>query len=61
MAQPKKMGRPLKGDKPLTDRIYVLVDDKTKTKLADCMKSFCKTRSDIVRQGIDMVYATIEK
>ena len=33
MAQ-KKMGRPLSGEKPLKDRIFVLVDDETQQKLA---------------------------
>ena len=35
MAQ-KKMGRPPNGDKPMKDRIFVLVDDDTKEKLEQC-------------------------
>ena len=37
MAQ-KKMGRPPSGDKPMKDRIFVLVDDDTKMKLEVCKK-----------------------
>ena len=61
MAQKKKMGRPLLGEKPLKDRIYVLVDDETKYKLAECMKAYGSNRSAIVRQGIDLMYGSIKK
>ena len=50
MAQ-KKMGRPPNGDKPMKDRIFVLVDDDTKD----------TTTSDVVRRGIDKVYDELEK
>lgn len=55
MAQ-KKMGRPPTGDKPMKDRIFVLVNDETKEKLEQCKKALGTTTSDIVRKGIDRVY-----
>lgn len=55
MAQ-KKMGRPLSGDKPLKDRIFVLVDDETKNQLDTCTKKLNLTRSDVVRKGIKRIY-----
>ncbi|WP_050699102.1 ribbon-helix-helix domain-containing protein [Anaeromassilibacillus senegalensis] len=53
---PKKMGRPPSGDKPMKDRIFVLVDDDTKMKLEVCKKTLDTTTSDIVRKGIDQIY-----
>ena len=60
MAQ-KKMGRPPTGDKPMKDRIFVLVDDDTKEKLEQCKKALDTTASDVVRRGIDKVYDELEK
>ena len=60
MAQ-KKMGRPPNGDKPMKDRIFVLVDDDTKEKLERCKKALDITTSDVVRRGIDKVYDELEK
>lgn len=60
MAQ-KKMGRPPAGDKPMKDRIYVLVNDETKEKLEQCKKILDITTSDIVRRGIDKVYDELTK
>ena len=60
MAQ-KKMGRPPSGDKPLKDRIFVLVSDETKNKLEKCKKMLGVTTSDIVRKGIDRVYDDLSK
>ena len=60
MAQ-KKMGRPLSGDKPMKDRIFVLVDDATKAKLEECTRILKTTRSDVVRKGIDKVYDDLKK
>ena len=57
----KKMGRPLSGDKPLKDRIFVLVDDDTKRKLEVCRKELNTTTSDIVRKGIDRIYDDLGK
>lgn len=58
---PKKMGRPPSGDKPMRDRIFVLVDDDTKMKLETCKKTFDTTTSDIVRKGIDQIYQGLKK
>lgn len=60
MAQ-KKMGRPPTGDKPMKDRIFVLVNDETKEKLEQCKKALGTTTSDIVRKGIDRVYDDLKK
>ena len=60
MAQ-KKMGRPTSGDKPLKDRIFVLVSDETKNKLEKCKETLGTTTSDIVRKGIDKVYDDLNK
>lgn len=60
MAQ-KKMGRPPAGDKPMKDRIFVLVNDETKEKLEQCKKELEATTSDIVRRGIDKVYDELKR
>ena len=59
MAQ-KKMGRP-PSENPLKDRIFVLVNEETKTKLDECTKILNTTRSDVVRKGIDKVYDDLKK
>lgn len=60
MAQ-KKMGRPPAGDKPMKDRIFVLVNDDTKEKLEECKKALDTTTSDVVRRGIDKVYDDLKR
>lgn len=60
MAQ-KKMGRPPSGNKPMKDRIFVLVDDDTKMKLEVCKKALGTTASDVVRKGIDKIYDDLKK
>ena len=57
----KKMGRPPSGDKPMKDRIFVLVNDETKDKLEQCKKALGATTSDVVRKGIDKVYDDLKK
>ncbi|GEM_PF-490499 len=57
----KKMGRPPAGDKPMKDRIFVLVGEETKAKLEKCKKALKITTSDVVRQGIDKVYDDLDK
>lgn len=57
----KKMGRPLSGDKPLKDRIFVLVNDETKAQLKKCTEVLNTTRSDIVRKGIKRIYDDLDK
>ncbi len=58
MAQ-KKMGRP-PVEKPLKDRIFVLVSEETKERLKACTEELSTTRSDVVRKGIDMVYDSLK-
>ena len=60
MAQ-KRMGRPPFGEKPMKDRIFVLVDDDTKMKLEECKKAMKTTTSDVVRKGIDKMYDDLKK
>ena len=60
MAQ-KKMGRPPLGDKPMKERIFVLVNDETKDKLEQCKKALGATTSDVVRKGIDRVFDDLGK
>ena len=59
MAQ-KKMGRP-PSEKPLKDRIFVLVSDETRDKLEKCKNALNATTSDVVRKGIDKVYDDLKK
>ena len=55
------MGRPPLGEKPMKDRIFVLVNDEIKMKLEACKKAFNITTSDVVRKGIDKVYGDLQK
>lgn len=57
---PKKMGRPL-SENPLTERLYLRVDEKTKAMLNACTVSLKATRSEIVRRGIEKVYNDLKK
>ena len=59
MAQ-KRMGRP-PVEHPLRDRIFVLVSEETKQKLAECKAALGATTSDIVRKGIDLVHDSLKK
>lgn len=51
----KRMGRP-PIENPLSERIYLRVDKQTKEKLDLCIKRLNKTRSDVVRLGIEKVF-----
>lgn len=51
----KRMGRP-PIENPLSERIYLRVDKQTKEKLDLCTKRLNKTRSDVVRLGIEKVF-----
>lgn len=59
MAQ-KKMGRP-PVEKPLKDRIFVLLSEETRGKLEQCKKTLGATTSDVVRKGIDKMYDDLKK
>lgn len=56
----KKMGRP-PSDNPLKERLYLRVDESTKTMLDACTDKLKTTRSDVVRKGIKMVYDELQK
>lgn len=56
----KKIGRP-KSENPLTERLYLRVDDKTKDMLDACTETLKTTRSEVVRKGIKKVYDDLKK
>ena len=56
----KKMGRP-PSENPLTERLYLRVDEKTKALLDECTKALKTTRSEIVRKGIEKVHDDLKK
>lgn len=56
----KKMGRP-PSDNPLSERIYLRVDKKTKEVLDECVKKTNTSRSEVVRKGIYLVQDDLEK
>lgn len=55
-----RTGRPPK-DNPKDIRIQIRLDKDILDKLDECAKINQTTRSDIIRQGIDLVYAKIMK
>ena len=56
----KKMGRP-PIDNPLKERLYLRVDEKTKTMLDECTDILKTSRSEVVRKGIEKVHADFKK
>ena len=57
---PKKMGRP-RSDNPLSERLYLRVDEKTKAMLGTCTEKLKATRSQVIRKGIGKVYDDLKK
>ena len=55
-----RAGRPPKED-PKNTRIQIRLDEKTLEKLDICVEQCNSNRSEIIRQGIEMVYATTKK
>lgn len=55
-----KTGRPLK-ENPKDTRIQIRLDKETLDKLDCCSNEHNSNRSEIIRQGIDLVYAKISK
>lgn len=55
-----KTGRPPK-DNPMTERLQIRVNRDELKKLDECAEIQKTTRSDIVRQGIDLVYEKTKK
>lgn len=56
----KKMGRP-RSENPLSERLYLRVDQKTKDMLDVCTENLKATRSEVVRKGIEKVYNDLKK
>lgn len=56
----KKMGRP-PSENPLIERLYLRVDEKTKTLLDECTETLKMTRSEIIRKGIEKVHDELKK
>lgn len=57
---PKKMGRP-PSEKPKDKTLRIRVDEDTLKKLDDCSQKLETNRSEVVRQGIDMVNDSLKK
>ena len=57
---PKKMGRPL-SENPKDKTLRIRVDKDTLKKLDDCSAKLSTNRSEVVRQGIDMVSDNLKK
>ena len=55
-----RTGRPLK-ENPKDTRIQIRLDKDTLKKLDECADEKSTTRSDVIRQGIDLVYAEIKE
>ena len=55
-----KTGRPPK-DNPMTDRLQIRVNRDVIKKLDECATLQKTNRSEIVRQGIDLVYEKIKQ
>ncbi|RGB69026.1 ribbon-helix-helix protein, CopG family [Harryflintia acetispora] len=54
------MGRP-PSDNPLSERLYVRVDKKTRETLDECTAILGATRSEIIRRGINKVFDDLKK
>lgn len=57
---PKPMGRPHK-ENPKDTRIQVRLDKETLVKLDKCAEKKNTTRSEVIREGIDLVNAELKK
>ncbi len=55
-----RTGRPLK-ENPKDTRIQIRLDKDTLVKLDTCADTSKSNRSEIIRQGIDLVYAKLQK
>lgn len=55
-----KMGRPPKENTKDT-RIQIRLDKDTLTKLDKCVEKESSNRSEVIRKGIDLVYAETEE
>lgn len=59
ISEKKKIGRPT--DSPKNTMFRVRLDDATEKKLDESAKKLKISKSDVVRQGIELVYGTLNK
>ena len=55
----KKIGRPT--DDPKTHQVRMRLSEKEKEKLEYCATETGKTQTEIIREGIDIIYKKISK
>lgn len=55
----KKMGRPT--NNPKNKVVRLRVDDEMDSKLDFCCKKLEKSKSDVIRQGIEQIYDDLKK
>ena len=51
----KKMGRPLKSDKPLNIDIKVRIDEDTNRKILNYAEKHGLARTEVIRKGIEKI------
>lgn len=56
-----KMGRPLKGEEPRTERIHIRVSKSEAEKISYCAENLNVPRVDAIMQGIDLLTNKIKK
>ena len=59
MQKNKRMGRPT--ENPKTHRLEIRLSDSEKDMLEECAKLTKKSKSDIVIEGVSMVYDKVKK
>lgn len=55
-----KMGRP-KSDNPKSTRFSIRLDDETLAKVDEIATSYSLTRTQVIRQGIELLHRHIKK
>lgn len=55
-----QMGRP-KIDNPKSTQITARLDKETLQKLSDCMEFYHKTKTEVIRMGIEELFKAIKK
>lgn len=56
----KKMGRP-PSENPKSERLHLRVDEKMASMLNECTQKLQKTRSEVIRLGIEKVHDELPK
>ncbi|WP_242942207.1 hypothetical protein [Provencibacterium massiliense] len=59
ISEQKKMGRPT--NNPKSTMFRVRLDDESIKKLEESAEALSTTKSDVVREGIDLVYKSLKK